>query len=160
MIKYRIIIFILCISFSITGCSAFGKADPEEQSNAYFVAFRTLYDTDTALNSGNYLALDLSNVMLTDTEPLISLVQDFCDDNGYILLLDTREGLKEKGYITTLSFTDGFLFTFEDVELKSNSLVTRVTKWSTMTGAVGAEYKIKKASAAWEITEITSQWIS
>ena len=160
MIKNRIILLIVSITFIFAGCSVFGEADPEEQSNAYFVAFKALYDTDTALNSGKYLALDLSNVMLTDTEPLISLMQGFCDDNGYILMLDTREGLKAKGYITALEFSDGFLITFEDVELKNNSLITKVAKWRTITGAVGAEYTVKKNSASWEITEISSQWIS
>ena len=88
------------------------------QKEAYYAVFENLYTTDSGLNADSkYIVIDLTKVILADTEPLIELMQDFCNENGYILMLDTLEGLKETGYIVDLYFSDGFIIGFEDLLL-------------------------------------------
>jgi len=134
---------------------------PDAQAYAYFAVFEELYGTDTALNfESNYLALDLTNAMLADTAPLIELVQNFCDEHGYTLLLDSHEGLTEKGYIESMNFTEGFLISFSDVELGSDKLITSASKWSSGLGAIGSDYTVELKGGIWEITDIALMWIS
>jgi len=133
----------------------------EELAKAYFTLFEYLYETDPALNhDSNYIALDLTNVKLTNTAPLIELIQKFCDSNGYILLQNNFEELVEKGYIKNLYFENGFLISFNDININENTLVTSARKWRSGTGAIGADYTVKKKGKIWEIAEIKNSWIS
>lgn len=138
-----------------------------DQAKAYYAVFTDLYGKDSALQHDcTYLALDLTNVLLADVEPLVDLFQRFCDNNGYSLLLDTFEGLKEKGYIVDLYFPDGFLISFSDAflngdaHLDSSCLITNAQKWRSGTGAIGAKYTVKKSGNSWVIDDITNCWIS
>ena len=169
--KLKAICF-LVISLCFTSCTGQNAVGPDatdpdvaelagNQAGAYFAVFETLYETDPALNADSaYLALDLTNVMLEDTEPLIVLMQDFCDDNGYTFLLDTIDALTEKGYIKDLYFEEGFVITFSDIQLDSNTLVTSAMKWRSGLGAIGADYTVEQSNGTWEITEMSNNWIS
>ena len=133
----------------------------DAQAYAYFAVFEELYGTDTALNMESiYLALDLTDAKLADTTPLIALVEDFCTENGYTLLLDSHEGLTKKGYIEDLNFTEGFLISFSDVELGPDKLVTSASKWSSGLGAIGSDYTVELKGGVWEITNVELMWIS
>lgn len=158
-----IIPIILCISLCFVSCTAFSEADPdsiEGQAHAYYAIVQKLYEEDTALNRGEYLAVDLCKVKLEDTTAIITLLQDFCDDKGYILLQDDFDGLEEKGYIRDLYFEDGFLITFADIELTESKLVTDAMKWRSGLAAIGAEYTVKKRNGTWTVTETANSWIS
>ena len=131
------------------------------QEYAYFTVFEDLFEKDPALNHESvYLAVDLTNTQLANTEPIIALIQDFCDDNGYTLLLDTIDGLMEKGYIKDLHFEEGFVIAFADIELDTNRLVTSAMKWRSGLGAIGADYTVEQNNGTWEITEMSNNWIS
>ena len=135
-------------------------ADPQDQARAYAVVLEALYRQDTGLNGGTYLALDLSQVQLAETAPLVAQVRAFCASHGYTLMLDTFEGLQSKGYIKDLSFADGFLVGFVDVSLTEDTLVTQAQKWRSGLGAIGGKYTVAKRDGMWSITSVTGQWIS
>jgi len=155
------IIFLLIILTTLTSCVNQKAITAEKQAGAYYTIFKTLYEIDAGLNAGSkYLVLDLTKVKLTDTDPLVALIQSFCDDNGYDLILDTLDGLIEKGYVVNLIFFEGFLFVFDDIQLDNNTLYTKARKWRTGTGAVGADYTVKLKGGSWEITKTENYWVS
>ena len=136
-------------------------AAPANQAEAYLAVLQHLYGADTGLNGdATFLALDLSQVQLADTAPLVALVRRFCADHGYTLLLDTFEGLQAKGYIKDLGFPDGFLISYTDVSLTADQLVTKAHKWRSGLGAIGGQYTVTRGAGGWSITSITGQWIS
>jgi len=142
--------------------NANSPTDPSvDQANAYYALFLKLYDTDAALNDGcRYIALDLSKAKLANKEPLIALMTDFCKAHGCTLLLDTMSGLEGKGYISSLAFREGILISFDDKSLDQNKLVTSAQKWRSGTGAIGADFTVRKNSGGWEIADSTNFWIS
>ena len=164
--KLLTLLILSCMLLALASCSntgpGLGDSDvSDEQANAYFTIFKDLYEKDPALNDDSiYLAVDLTNVMLENTDPLIALLEDFCDNNGYTLLLDTFDGLKEKGYIEDLWFPDGFLIAFTDAELTKDKLITSAQKWRSGLGAIGSDYTVKFKNDLWEITKIENSWIS
>jgi hypothetical protein len=150
---------VVVLALSLAACG--GDSTPEDQVGAYFSVFENLYAADPGLNTDSkYLVLDLTKVKLADTEPLILLMQNFCDESGYILMLDTIDGLKEKGYVIDLGFPEGFVITFDDVRLENKTLVTEAMKWRSGDGAIGAEYTVKLKNGTWEITKTDKSWIS
>ena len=157
--SFVIIGIMLLMLLVICGCSSTESA--KNQAGAYFTLFETLYETDPALHSNCiYLAVDLSKVKLSDTKPLKELFKDFCEENEYTLLLDTIDGLREKGYVVDLRFPDGFVIIFDDTQLDENTIVTNAMKWRSGLGAVGAEYTLKRKDFTWEITKTAKAWIS
>lgn len=156
------LLVICCLLLSVTSCAnSDNKNLSEDQANAYFAIFENLYGDDPGLNSeSKYLAIDLTNVKLTDTAPLIELFQNFCNNNDYILLQDNFEGLEEKGYIEDLYFKDGFIISFDDMELNGVTLVTAANKWRAGDGAIGATFTVEKKNNLWEITKTENNWIS
>ena len=156
------LLFPLCMIFILlNGCTTTKDITAAEQAGAYFSVFENLYTADPGLNTDSkYLVMDLTKVKLVDTEPLIALMQNFCDENGYIFMLDTIDGLKEKGYVIDLGFPEGFVITFDDMRLDNSTLVTEAMKWRSGDGAVGAEYTVKLIKGVWEITNTNKGWIS
>ena len=151
-------------ALSLVSCSTHNPStDPvsQDQAKAYYVLVDYLYGLDPGLNSdAKYLALDLSEAKLADTAPLVTLVQGFCKDHGYILMLDSIAGLQEKGYVKDLYFPDGFVIGFKDVSLAPDKLVTNAQKWRSGTGAIGGQYTMEKKGQFWTLTDVTGEWIS
>ena len=163
MKKKTVIILLMALSIVLLcACDAPDIAEPpEQQEGAYFAVFEKLYEVDPGLNGDiEYIAFDLTDVKLEDTSLLIGLFQEFCDNNGYSLLLDDFEGLNEKGYIQDLYFPNGILIAFKDNELTEDTLVIEARKWRSGRGAIGAEYTVKLEDSTWNITKIANQWIS
>jgi len=133
----------------------------EEQACAYFSVFENLYAASPGLNTDStYLVLDLTNAKLYDKEALISLMQDFCDENGYVLMLDSIDGLIEKGYVIDLGFPEGFVIAFDDVRLGNSVFVTEAMKWRSGVDAVGAKFTVILRHNAWEILKTDNSWVS
>lgn len=123
------------------------------QAEAYFLVFKQIYQLDAGINGGKYLAVDLTKVKLADKSKLIELIEDFCERNGYTLLQDTEEGLKEKGYINDSNFENGFLISFEDYSLTEEGLVTSATKWRSGRASVRGTFEVQKKDDSWQITK-------
>ena len=146
----------------------FGKSCPDQdedieksQAEAYFLIFEYLFQTDSALHRNiKYIAVDLSDTMLENTDCLISLLENFCTDNDCVLLLDTIDGLREKGYIKDLYFEEGIVIRYNDILLKDNWLTTEAMKWRAGLGAIGATITVKKTGGIWEIRKTEKNWIS
>lgn len=160
--RLSVLFIIICLSLFLASCSnSDNKDNSKEQANAYFVVFESLYEGDYGLNTEiKHIAVDLTNVKLADTARLIELLQNFCNDHEYILLQDTIEGLKEKGYIKDLFFKDGLLFSFKDKKLTQDTLITSAEKWRSGLGANGADYTVKKKNDTWQITKTKNNWAS
>jgi len=170
--KNRIItttLIICCLLLIFTSCSRFGGGgdDSEELAEndsgaylAYYMIFEDLYAKDPELNeNGRNIAVDLTNVRLSDKSLLIDMLQEFCDSNGYTLMLDDLVGLSQAGHIRDLLFVSGFLIIFEDVSLTPEKLVTSALKWRSALGAVGADYTVELKNDEWVIT-IENEWVS
>ncbi len=152
---------VVCLLVALTACQTAQETDGSGVEAAYMMILEDLWETDQALNGEKYLAVDLSKVMLEDTEALEALLQEFCDAHGFELLLDTFDGLVEKDYIPEgVSFTEGSFIAYEDTESGPDQLVTAAYKWKGNLGAIGGEYTVEKKDGAWEITKIEVQWIS
>jgi hypothetical protein len=158
MKKFIIVLlsFLLLIS-----CSK--QIDNVDSANAYYAVFEALINEDVALNYEIiYISLDLKDVKLSDTSSLIQLIQNYCDTNGYTLLMMGIEELQANGYIDDIDagFNDGIVISFSDKELKSTKLVTSAMKWKSGLGAIGMDFTVEKVNDTWEITAKDFSWIS
>ncbi|MDR1927028.1 MAG: hypothetical protein LBQ33_00120 [Oscillospiraceae bacterium] len=154
---------LLCIStlFSCNGEVSSGKETSNaDAAYAYYAVFEKLYSDDAGLNGGQYLAVDFEESMLENKNIFIALMQRFCAEHNYILLLDTFDGLEEKGYIKDLYFEDGLYISFDDTTLTSEKLVTAAKKWRSALGAIGFTFTVKKRLDGWQITDEADAWIS
>ena len=149
----------LCLLLAAAACST-EKSPKVPQAEAYMTVLEELYHQDTALNRGQYMAVDLTKIQLADKEPLLTLLEDFCDEWGYVLMEDTFDGLNEKGYINDLYFEDGFLISFEDSSLTDTKLKTKAQKWVGGLASIGADYTVVQKGTDWEIDKIENQYIS
>ncbi|MCL1971651.1 MAG: hypothetical protein FWG57_01510 [Endomicrobia bacterium] len=127
-----------------------------EQAKAYFMIFEDFdRHRQTEYITNKYIAVDLTNVKLPDTAPLIALMQNYCDRHGLTLFLDTSAELIKKGYIYTTSngsrFVNVSFFKFVDTELTQDTLVTLVSMWSGYADMSGI-YTAKRTNNMWEIT--------
>jgi len=157
----RILIAICILLLFLSGCTSQNKVSFEEQAYAYYSVFENLYAASPGLNTDStYLVMDLTNAKLHDQETLIALMQDFCDENGYVLMLDTIAGLTEKGFIADLSFREGIVIAFDDVRLGNSVFITEAMKWRSGDDAVGAKYTVILRHNAWEIIRTNNSWMS
>ena len=128
------------------------------QEYAYFILFEDLFEKYIAgpveknrewlgYNHAYYIALDLANVKLEDTAPLIKLFQDFCDENGFILLLCNYKELIDKD----LHWENlVYLYAFEDEKLNENILISGLHEYRS---GVGIDYTAELINKSWEITK-------
>lgn len=134
---------------------------PTEDSNPYFVLFKQLYADDPGLNGDiKYIAVDLTDVKSEDNADFLVLIEAFCKKDGFTLLVDTMDGLNEKGYIKNLSLEEGIVIAFEDTSLTDTKLVTQGRKWRSGDGAIGGTFTLEKKNGTWSITKTENQWIS
>lgn len=161
-IKIFWVLTVICISIGLASCNkADNKSLAAEHADAYFAVFQKIYEEDAGLNADSkYIAIDLTGAKLSDTSRLIEQIQGFCDDNGYELLQDTFNGLKEKGYIKDSYFEDGFLISLNNIELSKDTLVTTAQKWRSGIGAISVDYTVKKKSGSWVITKTENMMMS
>ena len=134
-------------------------------AEAYFLVFQYLFEADPALNHEiKYIALDLSEIKFQAQDVLIRLVEDFCAEFGFTLLLNDFEGLREKGYITfdplPPRFQDGIIISFQDITLTDDTLVTKAEKWRSGRGAIGSTFTVEKTDGTWELLPLESMWAS
>lgn len=98
-----------------------------------------IYETDQALNSGKYLALDFTKVSrLSDTQKQ-ALMYLLSDDFQKESFMGTMESLKKDGYVDgeNLVFQDGVLITLEDEsEDEEEEFSFHVQKWKSGKGAI------------------------
>jgi len=136
--------------------------DPIDQTFAYLTVIKDMASTYIP----KYLALDLTGIsFLSDIEPLVALVKDFCDEKGCILLLDTVDGLIENGYVIISNeygeyFAEGYLIRLIDIQLTSHALVANAIYW--MGDLVGCceRYTVRKINGSWKITGNLIIWLS
>jgi hypothetical protein len=141
------------------------EIDPANPAYAFYVIFESLINESVDLNNINYAALDLTDIESLYIVPFIQLVQNYCDTNGYTLLLMDFEELKENGYLTSLEhdldrvyFEKGVLISFFDEELSENTLTTSAHSWNAWSR--GAEFTVEKVNDSWEITSVDRPWVS
>jgi len=163
--KKFISIFLIISFIFISSCSEPPpEIDPSNPAHAYYLIFEALINESVGLNNDSiYIALELTDVELPDTAPLIQLVQNYCDTNEYTLLLMGFEELKEKGYIDysdtdIIHFKEGIMISFYDKESTDTKLVTSGHKWKSGLGAVGMEFTVEKINDSWQITEEGNSW--
>ena len=153
----KFIVVIISFIFLISCSEQVPEIDPANPAYAYYTVFEALINENAALNNESiYIALDLADVKLSDTVPLIQLVQNYCDTNGYTLLLMGFEELKEKGYIDytdtdIIHFKEGMRISFHDRELTDTKLVTSGHKWKGGLSAIGMTFTVEKVFDTWHI---------
>ena len=159
--------FIILISLILLiSCSEqLPEIDPANPAHAYYTVFESLINESVDLNEINYVALDLTDINSPYTVPLIQLVQNYCDTNGYTLLLMEFEELKTNGYLTSLDhdpdrvyFENGVLISFYDMELSETTLKISASSWNAW--SKGAHYTVEKINDSWEITSVDHPWTS
>jgi len=141
------------------------EIDSENPARAYFVVFQYLFEADSALNYGiKYIALDLSEMIFEMPDKFIHLVEEFCDEFGFTLLLYNADELVEKGYIIDYPlpsiFTDGIIISFRDITLTDDTLITEASKWRSGRGAIGATFTVEKVNSSWDMLPLEYMFIS
>lgn len=133
---------------------------PYELVDGYMAMIDALYDADTALNSTiKYIAVDTSEITNLDRAAKDRLLKA-AEKLGSIVLEDSMDGLRTKGYIHDDCFTDGIVFELKDQKLKNGVITVKATKWRAADGAVGCTYDIVKKDGYWTIVNTYDWWIS
>ncbi|MDR0530915.1 MAG: hypothetical protein LBG83_02490 [Oscillospiraceae bacterium] len=177
--KQTPVIILLCaclIAAALSSCKAPQKAEPglpqsvataanpaAEQAQGHYQVFLRLWQNESALRDDiQYLALNPEGCKLADTEPLIALLQRFCDDNGLKFLQGDFESLAARGFINKaeLSWKDGVIVSFADRSLSAKRLVTEASMWRSGAGAVGIQYTATRSGGDWNVTREKMLWIS
>jgi len=137
------------------------------QAQAFFIVFQELFDTSPGLNREiRYISVDLSETMIESWAELIRLLDEFCTERGFTLLLHNMNELEELGYIDEDDsgffryFSYGILITFRDVSQDYDIIEMRGMKWRSPTGAVGGRYTVVHRHGSWEFWEVMDGWIS
>jgi ABC-type transport system substrate-binding protein len=136
--------------------------DSTTVSEAFQQLFLYLYELDSGLNYGTkYIAVDPTNVPEPIAELLIPVIRKLTDENGWEFLIDTYEGLVEKGYVDESQgnyFVEGLLFRFENIKISDNALEVDASKFRSGLGAIGGTYTVS-LDGLWRI-ESSKNWIS
>jgi len=119
---------------------------------------------------GKYVGVSLDGVKLADTARLAQAMQAYCDEHGTMLLLDTYDGLKQKGYIKKIEYDDAddYEYVFEDgVYLWLSDELLSINSFAIYTGSYyaalagsGYRYDVKRILGTWRIVKSTFLWIS
>ena len=161
MTVLSVILSLLVLTAACSTQAPTSEGSDAAQAEAYFLIFQEMFPSDSALNHEiKYIALDLSEARLETPDSFTRLMEEFCAESEYTLLLDTIDGLTEKGYIKDLYFEEGIVISFKDRKLTDNQLITEAMKWRSGLGAIGAAYTAEKKNGAWEITKTENEWIS
>ena len=132
------------------------------ESAAYMEVIKFLADK----GQGKYLALDIDSTNVDDREQLVSLLEEYCEQNKMTLLLDDRDGLIEAGYIESedgmpTAFNDGFLISFDSTEMQLYKFVADAHIWYGNLGAEGGTFTVRKTNYKWVLDDsVINMWIS
>jgi len=168
--KILAVLIVSCVLFCSSACAKNNM--PEENftgtsADAYYAIFKHLvswYCPDKP-HEGTILAVDLSDAIISDTDSLLTMLQDYCNRYHCTFLLDNFDGLIEKGYIKTLEgsptgFEEGFLIVFNDTELNDTTLLTSAYIWKGNLAARGADFTAKIRHNVWELDPVDRFWVS
>ncbi len=164
-------IVVIFIALGLTFITAYGNTtstknfeknneDPSK-TEAFYQIFQDLYGKDTALNHKiKYIAVDISSTENKIPKEFLEKMEEFCASSGFIFLVDSIDGLKEKGYIKDLYFKEGIVISFSDVKVSKYKIKLQAMKWRSGLGAIGAEYTLSKEDGVWKYEVSGGQWIS
>ncbi len=128
---------------------------------AYLAVFDWLWENDAALSRDiKYLSLDLAELPEQDADALVSLMEGFCEEEGFTLLTKDVKQLEEEGYIKELSFPDGVLVSFSEIEQEASRISVSATIWRSGRGGIGADFEVTKQDGIWQINATENNWIS
>ena len=157
-------ILILAFSFLIA-CN--NKVISRPSEDAYLELFKHLLGdfTNEWVLQQKYIAIDLTNVLYEHPDRIQKVIEDHMENYHFMIIWDDMSGLIESGYITVCeygdpeSFVDGFLVTFNDVELNKNDLITNASVWYGNLGASGAKYTVSNVRGEWIVKEPETVWV-
>ena len=154
----RIFILILTFVLFVPSISCGKAAETVNPAYAYFKVFNSVYKQRENLTTGTFLAVNLENTKIKEKDKriFIGLMESFCTENHYALLID--RDLEKEGYIVGGIFRNGFLFTFNDTELTKNELMISGFIFKSSLGGFGCEYTLKLIDDIWEIEPTGNFW--
>jgi hypothetical protein len=133
------------------------------QSAAYFSIIKKVAE----LWQGRYMAIDPKNIDVDNPAELIKMMENYCYNQGLILVISDFDGLKERGYIDIADdglangFNDGYHITFDYAKLSKKKLVADSGCWYGSLGAEGARYTARLKDGKWVVDDkIENMWIS
>ncbi|MDR0819386.1 MAG: hypothetical protein LBN43_07425 [Oscillospiraceae bacterium] len=145
----------------------FDIMSPGGQSDTAYEAFRQIiahYNKIGTDKTIKYIAIDTANIPAQVEAQLIPAVQKASDENVWELLLDTYDGLAEKGYISDItaddSISEGILFWFSEVNAEDNTMKVRASRFSSPKDSVGAEVTVSIYFTKWKVTDVSGLWKS
>jgi hypothetical protein len=145
------------------------KIAADTTDNAFWQVFLQLCDWEqTDITEGDkYIALDTTNIPTEITEKLIANVQTWAEEHNRELLLDTLDGLTEKGYIETdeetgfrIGFKEGFAVRFPNVEVGETRIIIDGEVYRGNLGGSGSTFTFNFTDGEWVMEALTSQWIA
>ena len=174
MIKFLSNLFTICLiimSISIVyKYHIFVSKEEKLQAGAYLAVFQEFYPPNrmpllTGERKTFYISVDLSNVHYKYPKLIKAQIENYLHGSRVILLWDDMNDLIESGLIKTEDgrpclFENGELFCCKDKSLTETLLETEAYAWAGNLGGFGATYKVEKNADAWEIINITNNWIS
>ncbi|MCL2512623.1 MAG: hypothetical protein FWF08_01875 [Oscillospiraceae bacterium] len=103
----------------------------------------------------DFCVVDLTESKLSeaDQEELIKKLKSFCEGYEYTLLLDTYDGLKEKGLLDEDGeYREGFIISFKDKKIKKEKITTTVSLYYDMVDRLELDYTAYKKDGIWTIS--------
>lgn len=138
-------------------------------ADAYFLAFLELYNYQSGITNGEYMAVDVTVIDEKYREKLIEYFERFSEENDVTLLLKTYFELVEEGYykdyivngiVTDCVFEEGVFIRFNSYVGSEELLNVEVSMNQSGHSAVGMRFIVRKIDGKWEITDITDEWIA
>jgi hypothetical protein len=133
------------------------------QSAAYFSIIKKVAE----LWQGRYMAIDPKNINVDNPAELIKMTENYCFNQGMMLIISDFEGLKERGHIDIADdglangFNDGYHITFDSAKLSKKKLVADAGCWYGSLGAEGGTYTALLKDGEWVVDDkVSNMWIS
>lgn len=131
---------------------------------AYFEVFKEIYKDGGAVPR-TYLAVDLSEINLSDSAILMEHIKEFSENKSYELIFGTYEELIEQG-IWVEGLNDDFYrnggasIYMKTGKIKGKSLLVEATMVCGSLCANGYEYKVIKTGDTWKVNKTGKTWVS
>jgi len=111
-----------------------------------------------------YISLDLSKVKFERKDLIINAYREIFKNSEIVVLLNNREELYANGYIYDYEgisggFVCGWLFSFEDIEVTDDLLVTKASVLDYLLVESGATFTANKIDGEWILNNYTDLWM-
>ncbi|MDR0782653.1 MAG: hypothetical protein LBE83_02725 [Propionibacteriaceae bacterium] len=153
-----------------SACGQMQGGEDGGQVEAYLAVFRQSCPLEDYYyfppdGSTVYVGVDLSQALYSHPERIQKEIESYVEGSRLSIIWGDWDAMVDLGRIVLdrngeQFFAGGFFFSYVDVSLTDDTLVTNASVWYGMLAASGATYTVKKAEGEWLIADTSDMWIS